>query len=433
MKLYARIFVSLCVILLIMFIYGVSHLHHQNSVNAEAHKTHILYYYCPMHPSYRTDKPGIAPCCGMQVEPLYAYPSLVAGSDSTNAAPVNVQIDSERQQLAGVKVSTVDRMVGIFKFRTFGRVAPDETREFRIVPPIDGLIRQVAPFVTGDYVKKNSVLATFLNREILRPQQAYIQALNASEKYGLPSDANPSDSAQSLILAGEDNLEYLGISKLQIRHIALTRKTTPEAEIRAPASGILMLRNAYQGTRFERGTELFRIVDVSKIWVLANLFENDARLIRSATNASVEYQDRIYAAQICKTPPQFDPASRALKIRLELDNPGLLLRPEMFVNVEFSIGLSPAVAIPTDAIIDTGREKIVYVDRGNGFFAQRIVQTGWRLDGHTQILSGLNQGEQIVTSGSFLLDSESRVSWNANTNLTKDFAAIPQRRFPGDR
>jgi membrane fusion protein, copper/silver efflux system len=256
----------------------------------------------------------------------------------------------------------------------------------------------------------------------LRPQQAYIQALNAEKSYRTQPGENSSDSSQSLIQAGVENLEYLGICESQIRHIAFTRKTTAEAEIRAPASGILVLRNAFPGTRFERGTELFRIVDVTKIWVLADLFENEARLLSAATEASIKYQDRKYPASIHKTPPQFDPVSRVLKLRLELVNPDMLLRPEMFVDVEFKLSLPPALAVPVDAIIDSGREKIVYVDKGNGYFDRRLVATGWHLDGRVEIVSGLNEGERIITSGSFLMDSESRVARSVGANLSRSLS-----------
>ncbi len=285
----------------------------------------------------------------------------------------------------------------------------DETRVFKVVPPVDGLVRQVASVATGDGVHKDELLATFLNREVLRPQQAYLQALNSVAKYSKGIGVEQPESKESPVQAAEENLEYLGISRAQIREIADTRKATPEVEIRSPASGLLLVRNAFPGTRFDRGTELFEIGDVTHVWVYAENFENESRLIRLAKTATVSYQGRQFPAMVSKAPPQFDPASRTLKTRLDLDNPDLLLRPGMFVDVRFELSLPPAITVPDDAVVDSGQEQIVYIARGNGYFVPRRVVTGWRLDGCVQIVKGLTEGEKVVVSGTFLVDSESRL------------------------
>ena len=175
------------------------------------------------------------------------------------------------------------------------------------------------------------------------------------------------------------------------------------------ATGFVLARNVSAGQRFVKGEELFRVADLSRVWILADLFERESRYVRPGQRVKVLYQGRAFQAQVSEVLPQFDPDSRTLKVRLEMDNPGYVLRPGMFVDVEFPIELPPAVTIPADAMIDSGLRKTVYVDLGNGYFEPRVIETGWRFGERVQITRGLQPGERIVVAGNFLLDSESRM------------------------
>jgi YHS domain-containing protein/multidrug efflux pump subunit AcrA (membrane-fusion protein) len=206
-------------------------------------------------------------------------------------------------------------------------------------------------------------------------------------------------------------LYSLGVGDYQLREIARNRRVATDLEIRSPVTGIVLARNVSPQQRFDRGTELFRVADLTRVWILADVFEREAQHIRPGMSArvSLPHHGKVFEAQVTDVPPPYDPATRALRVRLEADNPELELRPAMFVDVEFLISFPPAIIVPSDAILDSGLRKTVFVDLGNGFFEPRTVQTGWRFGDRVEILGGLTPGEKIVVSGNFLIDSESRM------------------------
>jgi len=171
----------------------------------------------------------------------------------------------------------------------------------------------------------------------------------------------------------------------------------------------VLTRNISPSQRFDKGTELYRIADISRVWVMTDIFEKDRQFLKPGAEATILYQGRRLTARMSDALPQFDAQSRTLKFRFEFDNPGYVLQPDMFVDVEFEAAVPPAVTVPAEAVLDSGLRKTVFVDRGNGYFEPRRVETGWRAGDRVQILKGLMAGERVVISGNFLLDSESRM------------------------
>jgi RND family efflux transporter MFP subunit len=195
-----------------------------------------------------------------------------------------------------------------------------------------------------------------------------------------------------------------------MREIARTRQVVREIELRSPAAGVVTSRNMYTGLRFDRGAELAAIADLSHVWVLVDLFGNEARDLRAgqAARVSLPGEGKHLAGKFTNSLPQVDATTRVLAARLELDNPGYSLKPDMLVDVEFDVAVPAAIVVPVDAIADTGLKKTVFVDRGNGFFEPRQIETGVRLGERVVVEKGLSPGERIVVSGNFLIDSESR-------------------------
>ena len=376
----------------------------------------ILYYVDPMNPAHTSDRPGLAPC-GMKMEPVYAEGAHEgAGRGSAPLAPGAVRISAEKQQLIGVRVGRVEKAAGSRSLRTLGRVALDETRVFRVTVPVDGLVRSAGPIVSGSFVHKDDVLATFYNRDFLTAQQTYLYALNTTDRFKDNEADDQLKLTRAQVRAAEENLEFLGMSETQLRELALSRQISREIELRSPVTGLVLARNTFQGLRFERGTELFRVGEMEHVWVLADVFENEAQYFRTGATARVMLRthNQGFAAKITAALPQFDAVSRTLKVRLEVDNPGYLLRPEMFVDVELPVQLPEALVVPAEAVLDSGLRKVVFVDCGNGVFEPRKVETGWRFGDQIQIVGGLMADESIVISGNFLLDSESRMKLSAN-------------------
>ena len=214
----------------------------------------------------------------------------------------------------------------------------------------------------------------------------------------------------------KDSLHNLGMSDVQIDEIGRTRQYTEDVQIRSPATGFVTFRNVSEGLRFDKGTELYRIVDLGRVWIMADIFENEARYFQPGKSVKVfsPQGGKALAAKVGAVLPLFDPATRTLKIRLEMENPGYLLRPDMFVDVELPVTFPPAIVVPASAVLDLGMRKTVFVARGDGLFEPRQVETGWRFGNRVEIVKGLDPGERIVVSGNFLIDSESRMELAAS-------------------
>jgi RND family efflux transporter MFP subunit len=376
----------------------------------------LLYWVDPMHPWYKSDQPGIAPDCNMKLVPVYEGETGKYEKKAASLPAGTVQITPEKQQLIGVRMGSVETKPLNHTLRFLGKVATDETRIYRINATVDGWITKALPFATGSPVKKDETLATFYSPEFLSAGQALLFALNSKDRAqatGMENPAMTNRVAQFNINLQQykDSLHNLGMGELQIEELIHTRKFKPNINLVAPADGFVTARNLSEGQRFEKGTELFRIVDLSRVWILADVFERDARWILPGSEArcSLPGQGSTFTAAVSSALSQFDATTRTLKLRLESGNPEFILKPDMFVDVEFAVQLPEALVVATEAVLDTGLRQTVFVDRGNGYIEPRVVQLGVRLGDQVQVLQGLTAGERIVTSGNFLLDSESRM------------------------
>lgn len=368
----------------------------------------------PARLAYTSGTPERAAASRTPLGPVHGHgESTDSGQGPAFMLPRAVNITPEQQQLIGVRVSPAETVAGTQTLRLFGRVAPDETRIYKLNSGVDGFVREVSPVTIGSQVEKDQWLATFSSPESRAPIQAYLVTLNVLDR-GLQSGTETPAQVRAAEASSElaiDRLLNLGMSRLQIEEIRRTREVAVNIRILAPAAGFVLVRNVSPGQKFERGTEFFRIADLSRVWVLADLFENEAPYVGPGARVRVSLpgQRNSLWARVADVLPQFDPVSRALKVRLEADNPAYVLRPDMFVDVELPITLPPAIAVPVDAVLDSGLSKTVFVARGEGVFEPRQVETGWRFGDRVEIVKGLEPGERIVVSGTFLLDSESRM------------------------
>ena len=387
---------------------------------AEAHK--VLYFVDPMNPAHTSDRPGKAPC-GMDMEPVYAdaVPATLPGGPPASLPAGTIKISPEKQQLIGVRLAPVAKKRLQHNLRLLGKVATDETRIYRINATVDGWITKALPFSAGSQVRKDQTLAEFYSPEFLAAAQALIFALGSADRAkptGQETEIQRSQMANFDLNLKQyrDALRNLGMGELQIQELVHTRVRMENINITSPSDGFILLRNVSDGQRFDKGTELFRIADLSHVWILVDVFERDASLVQSDQPLKVDLpnQGRTFAATVSKTLPQFDNISRTLKLRLEADNPDFALKPDMFVDVELPLNLAEAVVVPAEAVLDAGLRQTVFVDRGNGYFEPRRVHVGSRVGDQVQITQGLTPDERIVVSGNFLLDSESRMKLAAS-------------------
>ena len=339
--------------------------------------------------------------------------------DSRSSVPGTVEITPLRQQLIGLNVGVVEKKPVVHTIRILGRVAADETRIYRIYASVDGWIVEAHPNSVGSFVKKDEVLATFYNPQLLDAEQGYLYALatvnrlDLRKRMELGRQETPVQSASDPLTFQRmiDTLRGMGVGDAQIEELGRTREIALDIRITSPAGGFITVRNVSPGQRFLKGTELYQIVDLSRVWVLADVYEQEVQYFQPGAEAGVytPYQRKTYSATVSKVLPLFDASTRTLKVRLEMDNPEFLLRPDMFVDVELPVSLPPAITVPVDAVLHSGLRKTVFVARGKGFFERRQVETGWRMGDRIEILSGLEPGERVVISGNFFVDSESRL------------------------
>ncbi len=381
----------------------------------------ILYYVDPMHPAYKSDKPGTAPDCGMKLQPVYegdvapsptAQREAVKEGDPSSMPMGTIRITPEKQQLIGVRYGEAEVAAGTHEFRAVGKVAYDETRIARVQARIEGWIEKVFVDFTGKLVEQGQRLLTIYSPEMLSTQQEYLLALKSKEilkSSTLPATLQYTDS---LIEAARKRLERWELSEPQIEEITRTQKPITNITLYAPIGGYVIARNAFPKQRITPETELYTVVDLSRVWIMADVFENEAPMVRldQPANVMLSYSSgKILRARVNYIQPQVDPMTRTLKIRLEAENPGMLLKPEMFVDIEFQVAMPRRVTVPAEAVLDSGLRKTVFVDRGNGFLEPRQVETGERVGDRIEIRKGLQAGERVVTAGNFLIDSESQL------------------------
>jgi len=405
--------------------YGISRPRHGISAGR-----HILYYVDPMHPAYRSDKPGTAPDCGMALEPVYAEDASHAVLPTEDSMTPSVQVDPATQQLYGIHLVKVERDSGQGTIAFFGRVAADPTLVYRVNLGTDGYVKETHDDAVGNHVAKNQHLAVVYSPEFLAVAGGYLSAnerapagtsataasTSAMKENIAPSTTQGAASAQ----ARADRLRNLGMSDSQIEQISMDRKIPENVYVVSPTDGFILSRSISPGVRFERFMDMYTIANLSRVWVLAEVFGKDAAAFHPGAKARITLPDtgESFEARVSNVLPEVDPATRILKPRLEVDNPAFKLRPDMFVNIELAVSQPPGLTVPVDAVIDSGRSKRVFVETSANHFETREVETGWRLNDRVQIVRGLQEGETVVAAGTFLVDSESRLQMADNSSTS---------------
>jgi RND family efflux transporter MFP subunit len=387
-----------------------------STVHADRDLHRVLYWVDPMHPWYKSDKPGIAPDCGMKLAPVHA------GEEAQYQAREKdmVQISPEKQQLIGVEYGAAEYESAGDSIQAAARVTFDETRITRIQPRVEGWISQVFADFTGKYVKKGDRLLTLYSPDALATEQEYLLALKA-QRLTHAGMAGMQESEVNLVAAARRRLELWDIPADEIEAIGRTGHTIDDLTLVSPASGYITERNAFNKQHVTPDTVLYTLADLSSVWVIADVFEYEASGVHLGQSAimTLDYlPGRAFRGRMSYILPQVDPATRTLKVRIAFDNPGGALKPDMFGQVTLSTGGGRRLMVPRSAVLDSGDRQVVFLDRGNGAFEPRAVKTGRQAGDRIEILSGLSAGERIVTSGNFLIDSESQLKAAMN-GMTK--------------
>jgi Cu(I)/Ag(I) efflux system membrane fusion protein len=367
----------------------------------------VLFYRNPMNPSITSPVPAKDEM-GMDYVPVYPDDNS-AGNNPAGTVTINSSVE----QNIGVRTAEVTRETLARSVRTIGRVTYDEQRIARLHPKYDGWVEKLFINKVGESVEKGSVLLSIYSPQLVATQEEYLLALNSIDILGESPFGDVREGAVSLLRSSRERLQLLDVPEHQINQIKSQRKIMKGMHIHSPFNGIVMSIGAREGERISPETELYMIADLARVWVLVDIYEDDIPWVREGDTAKMQVAGipgRTFTGKVSFIYPYLDPKTRTIKVRLEFDNPNLDLKPDMFADVDIEADKQiEAVVVPSESIVRTGTQEQVFVQRAAGQFAPRQVTVGVSVDGKTQIISGLKDGEIIVTSSQFLLDSESKL------------------------
>ena len=364
----------------------------------------ILYYWDPMmNPPYVADKPGKSPM-GMDLVPVY--------EDEVRAGPT-VVIDPVVTQNMGIRVAEVRRGPLHTQVRTVGYFRAAEPRQRDVTVKVAGYVERLLADTQGMLVKKGEVLAEIYSPEVVAAQQELLAAKRSLDRLRGDADAAARAEAEALLADARIRLELWDVAAGDIDAILESDEVARNIALRSPASGFVTEKNVVEGAAVAPGERLFRIVDLSVVWLDAQVYENQLPLVKLGSKASAEasgLDGKAVQGEVVFLDPQVNPETRAVTARISFPNRDFVLKPGMYAAVEIDVeAAADAIQAPREAVIDTGKRQLVFVALGGGRFDPRAVRTGAETpDGLVEILAGLAPGEQVVTSGQFLLDTESR-------------------------
>jgi Cu(I)/Ag(I) efflux system membrane fusion protein len=296
--------------------------------------------------------------------------------------------------------------------RAVGRVVADETRLRQVTTKIDGYVERLYANSVGEVVRRGQPLLEIYSPELLASQNEYLVALAARKRTAGSSMASIAGYGEELVASSRRRLQLFDLSDDQIDR--LERTGTPErvVTIYAPISGVITARNVAQGQKIASGMDLLEVVDLTRVWALASVYEYELPFVRvgQAATMTLSYIPGIhFDGTVSFIYPTVDPQTRTIQVRVEVPNPGLELKPDMFADVVLHADLGERLAVPDSAVLDTGTRSVAFVETGPGVFEPRELKIGLRLEDEYEVLEGLSEGEHIVVSGNFLIDSESKL------------------------
>jgi Cu(I)/Ag(I) efflux system membrane fusion protein/cobalt-zinc-cadmium efflux system membrane fusion protein len=417
-------------------------------------------YQCPMHPTYTSDKPGDCPICGMKLVPVESqdkpdetpaapptkikiktmYRSTMApnevsdkpGKDSMGmdmvpfeveeggavtevGGRIQVKISPQRQQLIGIKTALV-RSQSIHKLiKAVGRVDYAEPNISTVNLKFDGWVEKLAVNSTGRAVRKGEPLFDIYSPELVAAQQEYLIALKAGASFG---------DASSFLKSAREKLRLWDVTDKQVEELGRTGEFKKTVTVYSPGSGIVIEKDVVQGQKIMAGEALFKIADLSRVWILGEVYEYELPFIRNGQEVKVSlsyYPGESFEGKITYIYPYLKPETRTNQVRIEVGNPGFKLKPEMFADLEVHVEYGTRLTVSIDAVLDAGNTRIVFVAKGDGYFEPREVKLGVKGQDIYEVLGGLSDGENVVTSANFLIDSESSLK-AALSRMTKTAA-----------
>ncbi|MDO8596371.1 MAG: efflux RND transporter periplasmic adaptor subunit [Sulfuricaulis sp.] len=365
----------------------------------------ILYYRNPMGLPDTSRVPK-KDQMGMDYIPVY-------DGDEPEAGAPTVKISLDKVQKLGVKTEAAAPREITRTVRAVGTVQVDERQLYAVAPKFEGWIERLHVNTTGQYVNRGDALMEVYSPDLITAQQEYLIALRGIEAV---KDGSPETQAnmRQLMAGALQRLSNWDIPEAELQRLQKEGRSQRTLTLRSPVSGVVLEKPALKGMRFMPGEALYRISNLSALWLLADIFEQDLAQVAQGQAAKImvnAYPGKVFTGKVAFVYPTVTPETRTAKVRIELANPGGLLKPAMYASVELAAGRpkAKALAVPDSAVLDSGTRQIVLVRRGEGLFEPRPVKLGMYADGYVEVLDGLEAGENVVVSANFLIDSESNL------------------------
>jgi Cu(I)/Ag(I) efflux system membrane fusion protein len=363
-------------------------------------------YHCAMHPAYVSDRPGDCPICGMKLVPRE---SPQPGAPAVEGRG-SIVLAAERRQILGVRSEGVRRIRLAQVIRTVGRIAPDERLVHHIHTKYEGYVEHLHVDFTGKFVRKGEPLLSLYSPDLVATQQEYLLAYRAQQQLAASGIPGVAKGGVDLLEATRQRLLLWDIRPSDIAALERTGQVRRTLDLYSDISGYVSQKMAVHGMRVMPADTLFDIVDLSHLWVLADVYESDLASVRVGMEAEVKVSylpGRSWRGFVTYIAPTVEEKTRTIKVRVEVDNRSEELKPDMFADVFLSGDLGSGLVTPESAVIDAGDRQIVFVERSEGSYEPREVRLGARVPEGFQVLAGLEEGDRVVTSANFLLDSES--------------------------
>lgn len=359
---------------------------------------------------YRSTRTTSTRSQGTSAQESVSNAPAAATPTETPLAPI--QLSPERLQSIGVSTGEVEQKAVEDEIRTTGNIAVDETRLAYVQVRFSGYIQKVFADATYQYVHKGQPLFTIYSPDLVATEREYLVAKRNQQQVAASTVPGVASSAASLVEATTERLQQWDIPDNEISRLESTGKVQQELEIDSPVSGYITDREALPNKYVQPDTRLYTVADLSTVWGLAQVFQNDLGRVRIGAPATLTvdtYPGRTFSGRVDFVYPEIDPATRTARVRLVFPNPDLKLTPGMFVNVVLKIPMGRQLVIPASGVLQSGTRQIAFVDRGSGNLEPREVELGARIGDDFVVLKGLKPGEHIVTSANFLIDSESQL------------------------
>jgi Cu(I)/Ag(I) efflux system membrane fusion protein len=386
----------------------------------------VDYYTCTMHPSVKKKNPtDKCPICSMDLTPVKKKGDAPADAQAVHAghmdqAPTAADDDKptiftvavERQQQIGVTYGTIEKRPFTHTLRAVGMVAYDKQRHWDYVTRVEGYVKELFVFSRGELVEKGAPLLTIYSPDLLTTQNEFVQVLKMRDEAKAKSNQMVLESTERLYESAKQRLHLWNISDAQIAGLEKTRQSQEMLTLSSPFKGVVQDIGVDQGRKVMNGDHVVDIADLSVVWVWAQFYQDELPMLKRGLPviiSSSSYPGEKLSGKISIIDPFINDTLRTGRVRIDVENADLKLRPDMYVDVELTMDMGEGVAVPVPAVLPTGKHNIIFVDKGGGKLEPRFIEIGRKFGDYYEVKSGLKETERVVTSANFLIDAEAKV------------------------